>query len=199
MGASRIETGETDHRHSDHLAELVLLNKLRMPLRAAIVAVTLIAAAGAALGLDALHRTYAAAEGRGEGINPIARILADGSTAATAWPGWAAAVFFAIAVFRLRRDAPEPPAGRGDADSMSVTELRAGLRAEYTSVRIALIIVLLLALVDVARLVTVTASTPSSMTLAATIAEALGLVAATSLLGMWGWTFRRELERWGAV
>ncbi|MHB8718346.1 MAG: hypothetical protein ACYDAC_05580 [Candidatus Dormibacteria bacterium] len=134
----------------------------------------------------------------------LARLAAAGATWATAWPGWVAAGFFGVAALRVRRGAPEPPAGRTPLESMSLAQMRRGLLREYTGVRIALVVLGLVALLDTARAARyVVAATGGDglarATLAALLVEALGLVAAAATLGLWAAWFRAQLHRLGAL
>ena len=186
----------------DRVSSLVFLDRLLLPQRLAAALIAVITASIAALFIDNAHLHFASEAAAGTTLNPIAKILADGSSLATAWPGWVAAAFFILAVYRLRRDPAEPPAGRSN-ETRSVADLRAGLRSEYTTVRIALVVVLSLTLIEICRTVLAIATARREGTagtvLAATGIETLGLVAAVATLGVWAWLFRGELERWGAL
>ncbi|HEY7928043.1 MAG TPA: hypothetical protein VIG86_11595 [Candidatus Dormibacteraeota bacterium] len=134
----------------------------------------------------------------------LSTFLAHGSTAATAWTGWAAAFFFGIALLRVRRGAPEPPGGRTPVEALTATQLRAGLVREYTVVRIGLTVLSAVTLTDVARaarfmVATASGDSVASTSVTATVVEALGLVAATVVLALWTMAFRRQLVRVGAL
>ncbi|MEO8899718.1 MAG: hypothetical protein ABI352_01195 [Candidatus Dormibacter sp.] len=182
------------------IAELLHLSGRAPALRAAL-AVVITAACGVlgAVSLD-IQARFAAQQHGGR----LSTFLADGSTAATAWTGWAAALLFGVALVRLRRGAPEPPAGRAPVESLSATEMRAGLVREYSAVRIGLLLLSLVSLADAARAAryAVAAAAGDSiarMSLVATVVEALGLIAATSVLMLWTMTFRSQLVRVGAL
>jgi hypothetical protein len=181
-------------------AELLFVHRLPPPLR---IAVPLVLGAGcAALGawsLSIQHR-YASQGGGGR----VAWLLAHGSSAATAWEGWAAAVFFLVALLRLRRGAPEPPAGRTPVEELTLAQLRSGLVREYTVVRVALVILGAVSLTDAARaaryLVAAASGDALARTaLAATVVEACGLLVAAIVLGLWAVSFREQLGRVGAL
>jgi hypothetical protein len=134
----------------------------------------------------------------------LSTLLANGSSAATAWTGWAAAFFFGIAVARLRRGAPEPPAGRAPVESLTVTQMRAGLVREYTAVRIGLTALSAAALTDAVRaaryaVAAIAGDGVAQMSVAATVIEAIGLIAATFVLVLWTTSFRHQLVRVGAL
>jgi hypothetical protein len=180
--------------------DVLLLRRLPPPLRIAVVLV--VGAACVALGAWSLsvQHHFAAAGGGGR----LATLLAHGSSLATAWEGWAAAVFFAVALVRLRRGAPEPPAGRTPVEELTLGQLRAGLVREYTIVRVGLVILCIVALIDASRAARYVAAALSDdrlarSSLAATLAEAGGLVVATVVLGLWAGTFRDQLEHMGAL
>jgi hypothetical protein len=180
--------------------DLLLLRRPPLPLRVALVVV--VGVAGAALGAWSLtvQHHFAAEAGGGR----VAILLAQGSSVATAWEGWAAAVFFLVALIRLRRGAPEPPAGRTPIEELTTRQLRAGLVREYTAVRVGLVVLCVVSLVDSSRAARYVAAALSGDRLArasltATLVEACGLVVATVILGMWAGTFRDQLERMGAL
>ena len=181
-------------------AELLFLRRLPPVLR---VAVPVVVAAGCivlgAWSLAVQHH-YAGQSGGGR----LAALLANGSSAATAWEGWAAALFFLAALTRLRRGAPEPPAGRTPVEQLTLAQLRAGLVREYTIVRIGLLILSVVSLVDAARAARYVAAALSGdrlarTSLAATLIEAGGLLLATVVLALWAATFRQQLDRIGAL
>jgi hypothetical protein len=181
------------------IAGLFLLGRLTAPLRALVLLVVLALCAVAAQGALLLQHHFAQAGG-----GRIARLLAAGPTAATAWTGWAAAVFFGVAVFRLRRGAPEPPAGRVPVESMTLPQMRTGLLREYTVVRAGLVAISLVAVLDLARMVRYALAAASGDPLAggvmpAAVVEAVGLVIAAAVLGCWAFSFRQQLLRLGAL
>jgi hypothetical protein len=164
--------------------------------------VIVVAAACVAFGVWSLsvQHHFAAQPGGGR----VATLLAQGSSGATAWEGWAAALFFLLALLRLRRGAPEPPAGRTPVEELTAGQLRAGLVREYTVVRAGLVVVCVVSLVDVARAARYLVAGASGDALAraslvATLVEAAGLVVAAIVLGLWAGTFRQQLDRMGAL
>ncbi len=182
------------------IAELLLLSRLP-PIARIIVALAAAAAcivAGvASLGIQ--HHFAAQPDG-----GRLAALLAGGSSPATAWAGWAAAIFFLTAVWRLRAGATEPPAGRTPIEQLTLAELRAGLVREYTVVRVGLVILCAIATIDAARAARYVVATAAGdglarSTLAATVVEAAGLVTAAVVLALWAGSFRAQLERVGAL
>lgn len=181
-------------------AELLFVH--RLPPVARVVVPLLIGVGCIALGAWSLavQHHYAAQTGGGR----VASLLAHGSSAATAWEGWAAAVFFLIALIRLRRGAPEPPAGRIPVEQLTLHQLRSGLVREYTVVRIGLVVLCIVSLADAARAARYLVAAASGDALArtslpATLVEAAGLVAATVVLGLLAGSFREQLQRMGAI
>jgi hypothetical protein len=181
-------------------AELLFIRRLPFALRA--VVPLILAAACVVLGVEALaiQHHYAALTGGGR----LASLLAQGSTAATAWEGWAAALFFLVALLRLRREAPEPPAGRTPLEDLTAGQMRAGLVREYTVVRVGLCVLGAVALTDSARaarylVAAASGDTVARTSLVPTVVEAAGLVVAAAVLAMWAGSFRRQLERVGAL
>ena len=187
-----------------HLTELVFLDRGPLVLRCVVVAIAAAACGLAGTLLVRLHQTLAAQLAAHVALNPLQTLIATGSSVRTAWPGWVAALCFAAAVFRLRRGAPEPPAGRGSPDRLSLTQLRAGLRHEYAAVRCALVGVWLCAAVDLARTVaSVIAAQSGDRNVEAAIpwtaVEAAGYVVAALVLAVWASTFGAEVRRLGAL
>jgi hypothetical protein len=186
-----------------HLTELVFLDRGPLALRCVVVAIVAAACGVAGTLLVRLHQTLAAQLAAHVALNPVQTLIANGSSARTAWPGWVAALCFGAAVLRLRRGAPEPPAGRGSPDQLSLTQLRAGLRHEYAVVRCALVVVTIGAAVDVARTVgSVIAAQSGDHNVGAsipwTVVEAAGYAAAALVLAVWASTFGAEVRRLGA-
>ncbi|MFN2451778.1 MAG: hypothetical protein ABR541_05445 [Candidatus Dormibacteria bacterium] len=132
----------------------------------------------------------------------MARLLAMGPSAVTAWPGWVAAVCFAAGVRRLSSGAPEPPIGR-DGATASVAQLRAALRSELRLVGAAHRVVATLALLDSGRLLwfAVNGMTDglARQGLAALAVETAGLVVATVVLRQWLRRFVSQLTLLGAL
>jgi hypothetical protein len=181
-------------------AELLLVHRLPTPLRV-IVPLTLGAACMAlgVLSLDIQHH-YAEQVGGGR----LATLLGQGSTVATAWEGWAAALFFLAALIRLRRGGPEPPAGRTPIEDLTAGQLRAGLVREYTIVRVGLVILSAVSLGDAARAARYIVAAASGDDLArgslgATLIQACGLAVAAVVLALWAGSFRAQLDRVGAL
>jgi hypothetical protein len=187
-----------------HLTELVFLDRGPVALRCIVVAIAAAACGVAGTLLVRLHQTLAAQVVAHVALNPLQTVIATGSTARTAWPGWVAALCFGAAVLRLRRGAPEPPAGRGSPDRRSLSQLRAGLRHEYALVRGALVVVVLFAAVDVARTAaSLIAARSGDREVGASVAwtaiEAGGYAVAALVLALWASTFGTEVRRLGAL
>lgn len=178
------------------IAELFFLRPGRTMVRATVA--TIVVTACCVLGALSLNiQGHFAAE---RTAGRLGTLLAHGSTAATAWTGWAAAAFFGVAVWRLRRGAPEPPAGITPVESLSPAQLRRGLVREYTAVRVGLAVLTAVTLTDAARAGRYVAGllggdTLARGTAAATLVEALGLLVATIVLATWVLSFRGQLVR----
>ena len=190
--------------HDSHLPELVFLDRGPLVLRALAV---LVAAAGCGLAgtvLVRLHQSLAAQLAAHAALNPVQNLLATGSSIRTLWPGWLAALCFAVAVWNLRRGATEPPAGRTAVEHLTPSQVRRGLRREYLAVRCALVFVCLIAAVDVARTVASVIAANSGdrgigATLPSTVVEALGYAFAALVLALWAFMFGAEVRRLGAM
>ncbi len=191
-------------QRDSRLTELVFLDRGPMVLRCVVVALAAAACGVAGTLLVRLHQTLAAELAAHTALNPLQTLIADGSSIRTLWPGWVAALCFGAAVLRLRRGTIEPPPGRSVPERLTPRQLRAGLRHEYVVVRLALVVVALLAAIDVAR----TAATAIAVqagdtriggTLAATVIEALGYALAAFMLAVWASTFGSEVRRLGAL
>ncbi|HEY6469152.1 MAG TPA: hypothetical protein VI434_05240 [Candidatus Dormibacteraeota bacterium] len=186
-----------------HLTELVFLDRGPVALRCVVVAFAAAACGVAGTMLVRLHQTLAAQLVAHDALNPLQTVIATGSTARTAWPGWVAALCFGAAVLRLRRGAPEPPPGRVSPDRLSLSQLRAGLRHEYAVVRCALVIVVLFAAIDVARTAASIIAAQSGdhgvgSAVPWTAVEAAGYAVAALVLAFWASTFGAEVRRLGA-
>jgi hypothetical protein len=186
-----------------HLTELVFLDDGPIALRSIAVVIAAVACGVAGTLLVRLHQTLAAQLDAHVALNPLQTLVATGSTTRTLWPGWVAALCFGAAVVRLRHGATEPPPGRTAVEHQTLGQLRAGLRREYRIVRVALVVVLLFAAVDVARTIAglIAESTDRELASAmpATIAEALGYVVAALVLAAWAHSFGTEVRRLGAL
>jgi hypothetical protein len=187
-----------------HLTELVFLDRGPIALRCVAVAVVAAACGVAGTLLVRLHQTLAGQLAEHMALNPLQTLIAGGSSLRTVWPGWVAALCFAAAVVRLRRGATEPPPGRTAVEHQTLSQLRGGLRREYRVVRGALLVVCLLAAVDVARAIASSIAVQAgdaqiSRTMPATVAEALGYVAAAAVLAVWARAFGAEVRRLGAL
>jgi hypothetical protein len=174
----------------------------RLPPRAQLGLVVLIGlvAAGSGAGWLVLQHRLVEMQQQGRVLGAVESFFADGSSWATAWPGWAAAFFFLPSVLRLVRGNPEPPLGRGQ----SVHAMRTSLRREYRVVRIALAVVDVLAMLDLGRLgaYAVAAATHDALARGEVLTvavESVGLLCAAVLLTVWMLRFRTQLESWGAL
>lgn len=184
--------------------ELLFLHKLRRPFRALALTIGAIAIAGVAIAAYATQHHLAAEHASGVHLDTFASIIANGSNIRTVWPGWIAALFFAVSVLLLRRTTPEPPIGLTPAENLTVSQLRGGFRREYRAIRVALLFVVAIALVDLVRFVIVAVSafrgdSLGIRTVAATGVEAAGLLVAALVFATWAYTFRREIDQLGAI
>jgi hypothetical protein len=171
--------------------------------RLAIVLVLLLSTGFGAASLQA-QRHLAAERARGAQLSAPADVLADGSSARTAWPGWLASAFFMVALLRLQRGSLELPAGFTPAERLTASAIRTGLRREYRAVRTALVVVAVLATLDTGRaavyaVAAAAGSGDARGSVVATVVEAVGLCAATIILGRWLAVFRAQLRRLGAL
>lgn len=178
----------------------------RLPPRAQLVLVIGVSllACGWGVGMLVLQHHLRDQQARGQVLGAVASFFADGSSWTTAWPGWAAAFFFALSLLRLLRGSPEPPAGRPRGGSWTVTEMRVALRREYRVVRIALALVDLLAMLDLGRALAyaIAAATGDGVARSDVLTvgfEAGGFVLAATVLTAWMLRFRAQLESWGAL
>jgi hypothetical protein len=178
----------------------------RLPPRAqlALVVTLLLLATGWGVGMLVLQHRLVEMQQRGRDLGGVGAFFADGSTWATAWPGWAAAFFFALSLLRLLRGSPEPPAGRPRGGEWTAAEMRVALRREYRLVRGALAVVDLLAMLDVGRALAygIAAATGDGVARGDMLTvgfEAGGLVCAAAVLTVWMLRFRVQLESWGAL
>lgn len=187
-----------------HLTELVFLDRGPLALRCVVVALAAAACGVAGTLLVRLHQSLASQLAAHDALDPLQTLIATGSGVRTFWPGWVAAVCFVAAVLRLRHGATEPPPGRSAPEQLTPGQLRAGLRREYLVVRCALVLVVLLAAVDVARTAASGIAAASGDgriggSLAWTAIEAAGYAAAAVVLAIWAFTFGTEVRRLGAL
>ena len=182
--------------------ELVFLHRGPLPLRA--IAVVIVAAGCGVAGywLFRLHEDLAARVAAGAPVNPLQAFIAAGSSAATLWPGWAAALCFTVALLRLHRGPMEPAPARLAPEERSITQLRRGLRGEYTAVRVLLSVITVLGAVDSARALAFAIGSQRAGASAfapwAVYLEAAGLIAAAVVLAVYAWTFGADIARLGA-
>lgn len=186
------------------LARLFGLGRLQPVQRVLVLSLASAAAVGIGVGALAGQAHFGAELDSGADLNVISTLVGDGSSARTAWPGWLAAVFFGLALLRLSRGRPEPPAGRPPSGQWTAADIRSALRREYTAVRAAIIVLAAVALIDGARaavylVAAITGDSVARQSVLATVVEALGLVAAAVMLTLWGLVFARLLDRWGAL
>jgi hypothetical protein len=186
------------------LIDVVFLRRASPALRVVIVAVSAVAVGAGGTEIARLQEHFAAQLAAGAPVSSIGTLLGRGSVPATAAAGWVAAVLFAIALFRLHRGPLEPSPGIRPVEAQTVDQLRLGLRREYTAIRVALVVVLLIAALDVARAIAVSVLIRRggmflSGSFALTVLEAAGLAAAAIVLSWWAASFGRRLEQLGAL
>jgi len=185
------------------LEELVFLNRGPVLLRTAAV-VTAAAGTGiAGYKLYQLHEDFAGRIAGGAHLDAWRTFIAQAPTPLTVALGWIAAVCFGLALLRLQRGPLEPVLVFHRSERQTVTQLRRGLRREYTTVRLLLVFVALIAALDVARTISfsigathagVSPVTPSSL-----YVETAGLIAATLVLIAYARTFGSAIARLGAI
>jgi len=181
-----------------------LLDRLPPRAQLTLVAVVTLLAGGWGVGMLVLQHRLLEMEADGRDLRGLPGFFADGSSWATAWPGWAAAFFFLLSVVRLLRGSPEPPAGRPSGKDWTVAEMRASLRREFRLVRLGLALVDVVAMFDAARALaylvgSLTGDDVARSNLVTVGVEAGGLVLAAAALTWWMLAFRRQLETWGAL
>ena len=185
------------------LTELVFMARGPLPLR--VLAVVLAAVGAGILGalLAGAHVALNMATVDVTSLNALQRLLRTGSSAATAWPGWAAAALFLIALVRLRRGPVEPSPGIAAVERLSPTQLRRGLRREYAVVRLFLCLIVLIAALEASRTVATgldaATSEAASTQLGVVAIETLGYAAAATVLALWARGFAAQLRRLGAT
>jgi len=186
------------------LTDLVFLRHGPPLLRA--VTVTAVAVAAGLAGSEIVHLQdhFAARLQAGAPVTSIGTLLGRGSSPASAVAGWVAALLFGLAVLRLRRGQLEPSAGIRPVEAQSVRDLRRGLRREYLAIRMALAIVLIIAAIDAARVISIAVLLRRgdhllSGSFASTVAEAAGLATAALMLAAWASTFAHRLEELGLL
>jgi hypothetical protein len=202
MMSTRVASSEKAARSG--VGDLFFLRRLPLAVLAIVGLVVAALALAAGYGLLRLQIHYTQQQDAGQSLNVVAQIIADGSGWLTVWPGWVAALCFLIAVLRLQRAGAEPPPGLAPVEKLTVHQLRSGLRAEYRMVRVALVLLTLVAAIDTGRALAyvrgaIVGNTVARHSVVPTVTEAAGLLAAAILLVLWAWYFRRDLQRWGAI
>ena len=167
------------------------------------VVVLLLGAAGIAFGALTLRlqEHYRAAQAAGESLGTFTGLRADGSGPRTVWIGYAAALFFIGALLRLRLGPVEPPVG---GPRRTAAEMRAAFRAEHHTVRVALVVVIVVAGLDTGRAVVYAGAAVAGRAAARSdagwvVAEGVGVLLAAATLLAWSRVFRTQLERVGAI
>ena len=185
------------------LEELVFLSRGPVVARTAAV---VIAAAGSGIAgykLLQLHEDLAQRIAGGAHLDALRTFVAQAPTPLTVAIGWVAALGFGFALLRLRRGPLEPALMFHRDEHSTVSQLRRGLRREYATVRLLLVIVALFAAVDMARAIafSVVAShagaspgPPWSLYL-----ETAGLITATLVLIVYARAFGNEIAHLGAI
>jgi hypothetical protein len=184
------------------LEELVFLNRGSVTLRTLLV---VIAAAGSGIAgykLFLLHQDLVLRSAAGAHLTALETFVAQAPTPVTVLIGWVAALCFGLALLRLRGGPFEPAVSPRRVQARSVSELRRGLRREYTLVRMLLVVVVLVTAVDVARAISFAVGTQHSGSTAAPAAlylEAAGFVVATLVLIAYARGFGSRIAHLGAI
>jgi hypothetical protein len=182
------------------ITELVFLDRGPLLVRGLLIVISAAAVGFAGNMLYRAEASLAASLAHGEQLNALQSLLAHGSSLRTAWIGWLAALFFAIAAMRVRRSPPEPTLGRTPPEHLTASQLRTGLRREYAVVRVLLVLLVLFTAVDAARMLTLAAATSGhGASLMSAVIEVVGLGAACFALALWAWWFGDLVVRLGAL
>ncbi len=185
------------------LEELVFLNRGPVVLRTAAVVITAAGTGIAGYKLYQLHEELAVRIAGGAHLDAWRTFVAQAPTPLTVVLGWVAALCFGLALLRLQRGPLEPVLVFHRSERQSVTQLRRGLRREYTTVRLLLVFVALIAAVDVARSISfsiaATHAGASPGTPWSLYVETAGLIAATLVLIAYARTFGSAIARLGAI
>jgi hypothetical protein len=186
------------------IAELFFLDRATRPAVAATALLALVAAVLWGMLALAFHEHEVWLRADGTTLSPIGRLFADAASPLTVWPGWVAAAIFCLSALRLRQGPAEPPTGLREANRLSASDLRVGLRREYLCSRVALVVATALALLDLGRLLVsgiagMGSVADAAMGLGWMAAEAAGIVSAAVALLFWVVSFRDQLERLGVL
>jgi hypothetical protein len=185
------------------LEELVFLHRGPVLLRTAVVVITAAGTGIAGYKLYQLHEDLALRLAGGAHLDALRTFVAQAPTPLTVAIGWVAAVCFALALLRLQRGPLEPVLIFRHSERRTVRQLRRGLRAEYTTVRLLLVVIALVTAVDVARTFSFSiAATHAGMSpgvLWSLYLETAGLIAATIVLIVYARTFGNAIARLGAI
>ena len=185
------------------LEELVFLHRGPVVTRTAAVVITAAGSGIAGYKLYQLHEDLALRIAAGQHLDALRTFVAQAPTPITVAIGWVAALCFGLALLRLQRGPLEPMLVFHRSADRTVTQLRAGLRREYTTVRLLLVIVALVTAVDVARTIAfsiaATHAGASPGTLWSLYLETAGLITATVVLIAYARTFGNAIAHLGAI
>src|ERR1700740_1833284 len=130
------------------LARLFGLGRLHPAQRVVVLWLAVAIAVGIRVASPAGQRHFGAELSSGTDLNVVATMVGDGSSARPARPRWLVAVFFGLRLPPLRMGSPAPPAARPPGGGWTAADIRSALRREYVAVRIAIIVLTVVALVD---------------------------------------------------
>ena len=181
----------------------MFLNRGPVTLRTLIVVIVAVGSGIAGYRLFLLHQDLLLSMAVGAHLDALRSFVAEAPTPVTVIVGWLAAVGFTIALVLLYRGPLEPAVLMRHAERRSVTDMRRGLRREYTVVRVLLVFVLLITAVDLARAVSFAVGSQHSGVSTAVpwtlYVEVLGFLAATAVLTAYARAFGETIARLGAI
>lgn len=165
-----------------------------------------IAAVGSGLAgykLFELHQEYVLRIAEGAHLDALKTFVAQSPTPVTVLVGWVAAVFFALALLRVRGGPLEPATTFRRAERLSVSQLRRAFRREYTLARLLLVVVVLITAVELARAISFAVGAEhagvSSTTSWTMYVEAAGFIVATLVVIAYARAFGERVAHLGAI
>lgn len=180
----------------------MFLNRGPVMLRTLLVVIAAVGCGVAGYKLFLVHQDLVLRSAAGAHLTALETFVAQAPTPVTVLIGWVAALCFGLALLRLRGGPLEPAVSPRRMQGHTVTQLRRGLRREYTVVRLLLVVVVLVTAIDLARAISFAVGTQHSGSTAAPgslYLEVAGFVAATLVLITYARGFGSRIAHIGAI
>ena len=181
----------------------MFLHRGPVTLRTLVVVIGAIGSGIAGYKLFLLHQEYVLRIAAGAHLDSLKTFVAQSPTPVTVLVGWVAAVFFALALLRVRSGPLEPATSFRRAESLTVSQLLRAFRREYVLVRLLLVVVVLITAVELARAISFSVGAEhagvSSTTSWTLYVEAAGFVVAAIVVIAYARAFGERIAHLGAI